>query len=552
MNTPNIAFLIRQMAQQQPYKMAVCASHRRDQDGRMRYSHDTFLQLEQRSNRFAIALERMGITRGMRTVLMVTPGPTFFAITFALFKIGAIPVMIDPGMGVKNLKACLAEAEPEAFIGIAKAHVARLLFAWGEKTLRIKISLGTRWFWGGFHLPQAVAYIPMACNYEMVTSEADDIAAILFTSGSTGIPKGAIYTHGNFIAQVEALRQCYQIKCGDVDLPTFPLFALFAPALGMTAIIPPMDFTQPAQADPQRLIETIEDFGITSMFGSPALIRRLADYGQQHHLTLPTLKRVISAGAPVPADVLSTFTAMLPNDCEIFTPYGATEALPVCSINSNTILHETAAITAQGKGVCVGHPVDGITLKIIAIDDRAIATWSDDLMLADGEIGEIVVQGAQVTQGYYGRDEATALAKIINAEDQSCWHRMGDVGYQDDDGRVWFCGRKSHRVMTDEGTLFTIPCEAIFNQHGKVFRSALIGVQREGTTVPMICIELMPDVAPREQATIRQELITLAAANPITASIDAILFHPSFPVDIRHNAKIFREKLTVWATEVLG
>ncbi|MDQ6976090.1 MAG: fatty acid CoA ligase family protein [Mariprofundaceae bacterium] len=552
MNSHNIASLIRQMAKEQAHKMAVCLSHGRDTEGRVLYSHDTFLQLEQRSNRMAIVLERMGITRGMRTVLMVTPGSTFFALTFALFKIGAIPVMVDPGMGVKNLKTCLAEAEPEAFIGEGKAHVARLLFAWAKRTLRIKISLGTRWFWGGFHLAQALAYIPMERSYDMVNSKADDLAAILFTSGSTGIPKGAIYTHGNFMAQIKSLRQCYNIKPGDVDLPTFPLFALFAPALGMTAIIPSMDFTRPAQVEPQRLIEAIEDFGVTSMFGSPALIYRLAMYGQQQGVRLPSLQRVISAGAPVSADVLAQFVPMLNNECRVFTPYGATEALPVCSISSDTILQETAVKTAQGNGVCVGLPAPGITLRIIAIDDQKIATWSDNLTIADGEIGEIVVKGEQVTHAYYGRSEATALAKIIDPKDGACWHRMGDVGHRDSEGKVWFCGRKTHRVITKEKTLFTIPCEAIFNKHAKVFRSALVGIKHEEEIIPIVCIELLPDVAAHEQAAIRQALIALAAANSITAMMETILFHPKFPVDVRHNAKIFREKLALWAAEVLA
>jgi acyl-coenzyme A synthetase/AMP-(fatty) acid ligase len=551
MSIETIASRIRQMAQQQGHAIAIYCPHGRDSAGRVAYTHDTFLQLEQNSNRYAIALERMGITRGMRTVLMVTPSADFFALTIALFKIGAVPVLVDPGMGVKNLKTCLDEAQPEAFIGMAKAQVARLIFSWAKASLRIIISTGTRWFWGGYHLAQAVAYIPMDCSYTIAPSEADETAAILFTSGSTGVPKGVVYNHGNFIAQVDALQALYGIQPGDIDLPTFPLFALFAPALGMTAVIPEMDFTQPAKADPSRLVAAIEVFGVQSMFGSPALIRNLAAYGQEHHITLPTLKRVISAGAPVPASVLAAFTPMLAEGCAVYTPYGATEALPVCSISSTEILAETAACTAQGRGVCVGKPVTGIALRIIAIDDGELATWSEACELEDGDIGEIVVSGAQVTRSYYQREASTALAKISD-EDGNVWHRMGDLAYRDEQGCIWFCGRKSHRVVLADQTLYTIPCEAVFNQHEAVFRSALVGVEREGEVQPVMCIELNGGVKPSQHADIRRDLLALAHNNPVTGSINTVLFHPGFPVDIRHNAKIFREKLVPWAVEVLA
>jgi len=551
MSVETIASRIRQMAAQQGHTVAIYCPHGRDNAGRVAYTHDTFLQLEQNSNRYAIALERMGITRGMRTVLMVTPSADFFALTIALFKIGAVPVLVDPGMGVKNLKTCLAEAEPEAFIGMAKAQVARLIFGWAKASLRIIISTGTRWIWGGYNLAQAVSYIPMDRPYSIAPCEADETAAILFTSGSTGVPKGVVYNHGNFIAQVDALRTLYDIQPGDIDLPTFPLFALFAPALGMTAVIPEMDFTQPAKADPRRLVAAIHAFGIQSMFGSPALIRNLATYGQEHGITLPTLKRVISAGAPVPADVLAQFTPMLAEDCAVYTPYGATEALPVCSISSAEILGETATRTAQGHGVCVGLPVTGIALRIIAVDDGELASWDDVTSVADGDIGEITVHGAQVTRSYYQRDEATALAKIHD-ENGNIWHRMGDLGYRDAQGRIWFCGRKAHRVTLAEQTLYTIPCEAIFNQHDAVFRSALVGIVRDGQTQAVMCIELQSTIKPAEHADIRRELLQLAHSNPVTADIDTVLFHPGFPVDIRHNAKIFREKLAPWAAEVLA
>ncbi len=543
----NIAAHLPAMARHQPHRQAVVFPHGRDAAGRVSYTHFTFRQLDDESDRIAAGLIDYGITRGMRTVLMVTPSLDFFALTFALFKIGAVPVMIDPGMGIKNLGQCLAEAEPEAFIGIPKAHVARWLFRWANGTLKQLVTVGRRLFWGGDTLAAIRGRVNANHGFKMAATRADEVAAILFTSGSTGVPKGVVYTHGIFDSQVKKLKAIYNIQPGEIDLPTFPLFALFAPALGMTAIIPDMDATRPANVDPAMIGECIENFGVTNMFGSPALINRISRYGVAKGIKFPSLKRVISAGAPVSAAILERFSKMLEPDAQIFTPYGATEVLPVASIGSHEILNDTAARTKTGGGVCVGKPVMGIELKVIRITDEPIADWSEDLLVANGEIGEIAVRGENVTREYYNRPESTKLGKIPDSKNGGSYHRMGDVGYRDDTGRIWFCGRKAHRVITDSGTLFTIPCEGIFNTHPEVFRTALVGVPRNETTEPVLCVELDSESRHQTEATIRTELLKIGSQYELTRNIKTILFHPAFPVDIRHNAKIFREKLAVWA-----
>ena len=547
----NIASHLPSMASQQPNTAAVHFPYKLDNNNQPIYQSYTFAELDRQSNRIAAGLETIGIGRGVRTVLMVNPSLDFFALTFALFKVGAVPVLIDPGMGIKNLKVCLAEASPDAFIGIPKAQVARLLFGWGKSTLKTILTVGSSFFWGGTNLKKLIAPIPENFAYKIYQATADDTAAILFTSGSTGVPKGAVYSHGNFTAQVEALKTAYNITPGEIDLPTFPLFALFAPALGMTSVIPDMDFTRPGSVEPQNIIDPIKRFNITTMFGSPALIRRVGQYGAEQGIKLPSMKRAISAGAPVPAVVLERFVKMLNPDAEVFTPYGATESLPVCSIGSKMILAETRYATDQGKGVCIGLPVPSIELHIISIDDKEINNWHADLVVTDGEIGEIVVKGAQVTKDYFNRDKSTRLAKIATSKKGDFYHRMGDLGYRDELGRIWFCGRKAHRVITATETLFTIPCEAIFNTHELVYRTALVGIGDLGSQQPVLCIELEQGVDAKVQEQTMDDLKQIALANPLTQNIDQYLFHPQFPVDIRHNAKIFREKLAVWAQEQL-
>jgi olefin beta-lactone synthetase len=554
----NIAVHLSRMAMRQPHTMAVVVPDGRDRGGHVRYTHLTYGQLDQDSNRIAQGLKSFGIARGTRAVVMVRPGLDFFSLVFGLFKAGIVPVLIDPGIGLRNLGQCCREAEPEIFIGISKALMARRLFGWGRATVRQTILVapgaGKRLGSGRKTLDdvrraggesRGQGLSPSA---SIALLAADETAAILFTSGSTGSPKGAVYTHAIFQAQVESFRSLYEIEPGEIDLCTFPLFALFAPALGMTAVVPDMDPTRPARVEPARIFEAIDDFGVTNMFGSPALLRRLAQAGNSVSVRLPTLKRVISAGAPVSPKIMDQLVPLLDHPAQIHTPYGATEALPVASIGSGQVLRETRHATDKGMGVCVGQPVAGIDARIIQISDEPIPTWSDDLQMPDGEIGEIVVAGPVVTQTYYNRSRATSLAKIADPDRQTLFHRMGDLGYRDSQGRLWFCGRKSHRVILAEETLFTIPCESIFNAHAEVARSALVGVKRHGWVVPVICIEPLRWVRRSERDRVARELLERGAAFPHTWRIKTILFHPSFPVDIRHNAKIFREKLAVWAS----
>lgn len=526
----DISSCLRDCAKQNPFRPAVVSP-----DGRL-----TAGELDQLSDRCAAGLARAGITRGTRTVLMVTPGLEFMVLTFGLVRAGAVLVVVDPGMGWANLKNCLAEARPEAFAGVTRAHVGRLLFGWARSSIRIRVSVGS------VRLPGWIPYerlLDASVRPDLTGPvDPDETAAIVFTSGSTGVPKGVIYTHRMFAAQAALLQNHFEIKPGEVDLATFPLFALFDAAWGVTSVFPRMDFTRPADADPNEIINTIDRSGVTHMFGSPALLNRLGRYGESRNVRLPTVRRVLSAGAPVPDHVLLRTQRLLAPEGVVHTPYGATEALPVCSISSRERLAEDSV----GRGICVGRPLPGVGLAVVGITEDPIPQWSEELRVPHGQVGELVVWGDNVSRGYLERPEADRLAKIRDA-DGRIRHRMGDVGFLDHDGRVWFCGRKSHRVLTASGPLFTIPCESVFNQHSRVFRTALVGVGKPPCQRPVICVELEDKRHWRGDAKVREELLELGAGSTQTALVKDILFHPGFPVDIRHNAKIFREKLAVWA-----
>jgi len=539
----NVATHLTRMAREQPYKRAVVYPAGRDKNKRVTYAHLTFRQLEHEVDRLAHGLKKAGITQQTKTVLMVRPSIEFFALIFAIFKTGAIPVVVDPGMGIRRMLSCYKSTRPEAFIGIPLAHVVRSLAPKFFSTVKTWITVGRRWFWGGLTLDQIRR--PDWEPFQTANTGRDETAAILFTTGSTGPAKGARYTHGNFDAQLQQIKSHLNMAADEIDLSTFPLFALFYPALGVTAVIPDMDPTRPALVNPERIIEAVNDQGITNMFASPALLNRVGGYGKTNGVKLPSLKRVISAGAPVSPANIEQFSSMLSEDAQIHTPYGATEAVPIISITSAEILTETRNLSEKGYGICIGRPINNIDIQLIKISDDPIDTWSDDLRVTRGEIGEITVKGALVSGEYYNDPKATALAKI--EETGEIRHRMGDLGWMDKKGRIWFCGRKSHRVTTAAGTLFTIPCEAVFNTHPAVFRSALVGVGPQHQQKPVICIELPKPNADINKSDLKDELLGLAAANKLTRSIQMVLFHKSFPVDIRHNSKIFREKLAVWA-----
>lgn len=544
----NIAEHLKRTASDHPFGRAVIYPAFRDVEGRVGYTHLTFQQLDRESDRMAHALLKIGISRGTRTILMVRPGLDFFILSFAMFKAGAIPVMVDPGMGIRRMLRCLEESRPSGFIGIPVAHIMRLAFPKYFKSVKHAVTVGRRLFWSGHSLKQ-LRKTPWQ-PYPLAPTRANETAAILFTTGSTGPAKGVVYTHGIFDAQIRHIRNHLNIEAGEIDLPTFPLFALFDPALGISAVIPDMDPTRPGFVNPERILEAIENQGVTNMFASPALLDRVGGYGNRHHIALPSLKRVVSAGAPVAPAIIEQFCTLLEEDVEICTPYGATEAFPLTAIFSREILEDIRTLSAQGFGNCVGCPLEGIRLEIIKITDSPLPEWDDSLSLPDGDIGEIIAQGDLVTREYYRNPRADALSKISHGD--GFWHRMGDLGWRDKNGRIWFCGRKSHRVITEKETLFTIPCEAIFNQHPHVRRSALVGVGPAARQLPVICIEPEKTAPSLQKKRFKHELMDLAKSGVHTRHIDTFLFHRKFPVDIRHNSKIFREKLAVWAKQKLG
>jgi acyl-CoA synthetase (AMP-forming)/AMP-acid ligase II len=583
-DSANIARHLPLMAARHPGRPAVKIPRGRTRTGQIDYLTLTFAELDAEVDAWCAHLTGRGVRPGDRTLVMVRQGLPLIAAAFALFKLGAVPVVIDPGMGLRNFLACVARSRPRVLLGIPFAQVVSRVFRPSFRSVEVRVPVS-----GSMAARQAVVESQISNLKSHITPSAPDaLAAVLFTSGSTGAPKGVCYEHGMFDAQVRLVHETYAIEPGEVDLPLLPLFALFGPALGLTTIVPELDPSRPAAIDPEKIVSAILQERVTNSFGSPTLWRKVADYCVAHDLTLPSLRRVLCAGASVPASLWADAPRFLTGG-KLHSPYGATEVLPVSSVAADEI--DVASV----RGACVGRPVPENRVKIIAIADGPLATLAEAHELLMGAIGEIIVTGPTVTREYDQLPEATRQAKIqipnsksqgnpqspdfletwdlepgtsvpaggavchpgtwnlgfgTSAPPGAVWHRMGDTGYLAADGRLWFCGRVAERLETADGPMFTEPCEQVFRAHPYVARCALIGLGARGQQIPAIVIEPKPGVPLRSTAS-RQELASslrqLGLQHPHTAAIRRFYFHPHLPVDVRHNAKIHRLALARWA-----
>jgi olefin beta-lactone synthetase len=545
----NVADYLEAQATSQPCKRAVIVPVRRERkSGRNLYAHVTFSQLLDITNRYAWGLNGDGVKFGDRVLVGLQPGIDLVAVTFALYKLGAVPVFIDPGMGKKGLLACVKQVRAKVVIAELKAHILAAInkksFSGVEKFYNI----------GKFQFGRMKSLQKLASsreNFPIVETEGKDLAAILFTSGSTGTAKGVLYTHATFAHQIKLIRRTYKVTPQDVDMSIFPLFSLFAVSMGMPTVIPDMDCSRPLSANPRRICRIIHDQGVTFSFGSPTFWDKMATFCIKHEVRFPSLRALLMAGCSVPCELHERFLDnLLGPDGDVYVPYGATEALPLTSMKGSEALMGMKEKSDGGAGTCVGMPIsEKIEIRIIKVSDEPISDWDESLVLATGEIGEIVVKGVIVTAEYFDRPDANEKAKI--REGRYVWHRMGDIGYFDEEGYLWFCGRKVDRVQLAEHELYTDCCENVFNVHSDVKRSALIPfVDLEGVSAAAIVIQPKSNFSIKdeeEKKRLTKEILTIAEGNWVTKKIKHVLIKESFPVDVRHNAKIKRDILTVWA-----
>jgi acyl-CoA synthetase (AMP-forming)/AMP-acid ligase II len=510
-----------------------------------RYRTVTYAHLHAAINRYRDVLRRRGLRSGERVLLLVPPGEQFIAWSYAVMAADAVPVFLDPAMGAGNLRRCIALAEPQALVGVPLSHALRLLWRSAFRTVRLGVVARDG------PLPSASSRQPASSSPAASTPEE---AAIMFTSGGTGPPKGAIYLQETVRAQMEMLASLADVVPGSRDLPLLPAFALANAAAGACSVYLRPAAKSPLAFDADALIAVVNELRVRSSFGSPALWEKIASHCIRSGRSLPHIEKIFIAGAPVMPHQAALVRTVAPR-AAVFMPYGCTEALPVTFPRSSDE-DESKAATASGgeRGTWIGNAVPGVDVAIVVCDDA-----SPDGVGADGtgallrsppfEIGEIVVKGPNVSPGYAGSPEETRAGKI--AADGGAWHRTGDIGYHDGCGDFYFLGRLQHVVRAAGKTFYPIAVERAFNRDSRVRRSALVQLREPDRSA--VVVEPHPKHWPRsrrERERFAGELRALAAEDAIAGAVREVFFHRSLPVDSRHNAKIQRTQLSEWANRI--
>lgn len=542
----DLASLVRTVAHTHPERIAVIEPAGRRLDGKRRYKRYSYGELSADVESVAVGLREMGVVERTRTVYMAPPSYETCVVYLALTRVGATIVMIDPSVGYRNVGERLRRLRPEAYVGIPATHLARVVFGWGPRFVDKAIVVGKHSYFPG---ARTVASLRRPTHGEPRRAAVgpDDPMTVLYTTGSTGPAKPALYSHRNFCNVFRIVHASWGIDLAQgnaVDMAVFPAFFTVGLSAGGTVVVPPINFVRetPATADPAALLEVIEDCGVRSLFGSPVLLENLARHANTHGIKTLRLERVIGGGAPITGPAMRALTSMMPNG-EVFSNYGATEALPSTAHSARETLGETWSKTEAGAGVCVGRPFSGVELQIARIRDGAADTFEP---VNRGEIGEILVRSPHVSAAYLDDAQSTRKNKI------GTWHRLGDAGYLDDAGRLWVVGRVSQRVRGLRGPLFSLSCEAIFDAHPKVRRSGLVGVPNGRSETAIACVELVREHASSDRAALRKELLALAASHEVTREVSTVLFIERLPVDPRHKSKIERPKLASWAASAIG
>ncbi len=531
----NIADLFEKQAKKHPTKVAVKAP--KNSFFSKTCDQLTFEEFQKRSELYSSQFTKHGLRKGMKVLMFIKPSLDFSVITFSLFKIGAVPIFIDPGMGRKNFFNTIKSISPEAMVAIPKVYLLRFFFKSIFKSIKSSFTVGK------YQFSNTISILnwknqKITEDKEKIKINDQDLAAILFTSGGTGPPKGVEYTHHIFAKQTQMLRDLFNLTHEDIDLPGFPLFSLFTMSMGMTSVIPEMDPSKPSKVNPKKIIKNIIEHQTTFIAGSPAIWDKVGAYCLKHGIKLKDVKYLVMFGAPVSPKIHETWEKILPNGTT-YTPYGATECLPISCISGLELKGDKTLKNKKGLGTCIGRPLPEVRVRIIEQEEKIISTIDQVNFRPPFEIGEIIVRSEVVTKSYHSLDEQTKKAKINDKE--GLWHRMGDLGYFDDQGFLWFCGRSAHKVLIAGKIHSPIQYEAIINNIPEVRRSALIPYGKKAAII--IEPEKQKHLYSFFNKSLKETILSVAKENNKTKNIIKVFLKKSFPVDVRHNIKIDRIKL---------
>lgn len=522
----NVLAVLREVAARVPDRPALIASTKKGEQ------HITFAGLRDRVDRAAVGLRRLGLAPGERVIVMIPMSIDLYVALLAVLQTGAVAVFVDPWIGVRQIAAFAAFAEPRAWIGVPRSHLLRLL----SGALRgIPLTVTTGFRVGPLPARRTLAELEAEPGDGVIhAAEHGAPALITFTSGSSGEPKGANRTHGFLLAQHRALAAEFPAAEGDVDMPMFPVFSLNNLAVGVTSVVPDMDFRRVDQVDAARVLRQMKDHGVTTCTASPPFFDRLTAHLESFPGERPRLRRLLTGGAPVSDAQLRSWRRALP-ETEIMVAYGSTEAEPVAHLAA-----EERLAAVEIPGYCAGGPIDRIRARLIRIHDGPVELGEEGWTAWEvpaGEIGELAVSGEHVCRDYYQNPQAVRENKIAEP-DGTVWHRMGDTGSFDSEGRFWIAGRV-HSTIWRQGRPV----------HPQLVEQAALG---EDPRIRRVAAVGLPDPALGERVTVvvetdageelREEIRNRLAA--VDQPVDEIvLTSESLPVDPRHNSKIDYRRL---------
>jgi acyl-CoA synthetase (AMP-forming)/AMP-acid ligase II len=503
-----------------------------------------FADLYRRVIALASGMVDAGIRPGDRVALMIPPGIDLTAVLYACWRMGAVIVLVDSGLGPRNMSRALASAAPEHIIGISRAMVAARALRWPGRRIAVgEIADTAR---RAFGVDATIADLESRGSGRPAPPAPDDfaLAAVVFTSGSTGPSKGVAYRHHQLQAQRDVLVDLYAITADDRLVAAFAPFALYGPALGITSVVPDMDVTRPGSLSAAALGDAVAAIDATMVFASPAalvnVVRTAGTLTGEHHRAMLGVRLLMSAGAPVNPELLASSAGLMPN-AEAHTPYGMTEVLPVADISLAEL-----RTRATGDGVCVGRPRAGVAVSISAVDHLGLAVG--ELTADPGVVGEVVISAAH-TKDHYDRLWHTEHL----ASSPRGWHRSGDVGYLDDQGYLWIGGRLQHVVTSASGPVMPVALELAAESVEGVSRAAAVGVGPVGAQAVVLVLET--EAGRRSPVLAGTEVAdrTRAAVSRVSdVGVAAVLQVNELPVDRRHNSKIDRTAVAAWASAVLS
>ena len=500
----------------------------------------TFAELAADVDSVASGLHSAGVLAGDRVALLVPPGVDLSVCLYACWKMGAVAVFVDAGLGVRGIGTALRSAAPDYLIGIPRALVAARVMDWPGKRIAVEspsdAARTAQRLWTSLDELRRTG----VGHSTPPQPQPDDLAVVVFTSGATGPAKGVRYRHRQAQAQRDALMRLYDIQATDRLVAAFAPFALYGPAMGITSVVPDMEITSPGTLDAPALAEAAKAIDATLVFVSPAALANVSATADQmsslQRIALERVRLLMSAGAPVPPALLERANRLMPN-AEAHTPYGMTEVLPVADISLPEITE-----AGDGNGVCVGHPVDGVEILIDPLDEHGqpIGEPGSEIDVT----GEVLIRAAHVKDGY----DRLWLTQFRSAQ-PSGYHRSGDVGRLDDEGRLWIEGRLAHVISTEIGPITPVGIEHAVAAVDGVDLAAAVGVGPQ--SAQQLVVVVATTTAPR-----RPRLADLSLADRVRAAVEApvaaVLEVPALPVDKRHNSKIDRLRIAEWAAGVLA